>query len=105
MSTETEKAGNGQAVHVPAIVDLRDRVPTLDDKALATLRANALRLKETGNARQQASAEDLLPVIEAELAIRREKKRADAPAKAPRAAKPKKTKAKAKAADAESAEA
>ena len=90
MNRETEKAAREETGAGPVIVDLRERVPQLDDKALATLHANAVRLKDSGNARQRASAEDLLPVIEGELATRREKKRAEAPPKPVRAAKKKK---------------
>jgi hypothetical protein len=79
MNRDTEKAARNETGAGPVVVDLRDRVPLLDDKSLATLHANALRLKDAGNARQRASAEDLLPVIEGELAARREKKRAEAP--------------------------
>jgi hypothetical protein len=93
MNRETEKNARAETGAGPVVVDLRDRVPQMDDKALATLHANAVRLKESGaNARQRASASDLLPVIEAELAARREHKRATAAAKPARVVK-KKTKA------------
>lgn len=90
MNRESEKNARAEAGGGPVVVDLRDRVPQLDDKALATLHANALRLKDGGlNARQRASASDLLPVIEAELAVRREHKRATAAAKPARVVKKK----------------
>ncbi len=88
MNRETEKNARAESGAGPVVVDLRDRVPRLDDKALATLHTNALRLKDSTNARQRASAGDLLPVIEAELAARQEHKRATT-AKAPRATKKK----------------
>jgi hypothetical protein len=89
MNRDSEKAARSETGAGPVVVDLRERVPLLDDKALATLHANALRLKDAGNARQRASAGDLLPVIESELALRREKKRAEAPPKPVRAARKK----------------
>lgn len=52
------------------IVDLHDRVPGMTDDALGTLHANALRLAQSGNERQRASADALLPAIESELAVR-----------------------------------
>jgi hypothetical protein len=91
MNRESEKVARNETGAGPVVVDLRERVPLLDDKALATLHTNAMRLKDGGgSARQRASAEDLLPVIEGELAARREKKRAEAPPKPPRATKKKK---------------
>jgi hypothetical protein len=90
MNRDSDKAARSETGDGPVVVDMRDRVPLLDDKGLATLHANALRLKEHGTNRQRASAEDLLPVIESELAVRREKKRAEAPPKPARATKKKK---------------
>jgi len=72
------------------IVDLHDRVPGMNDEMLGTLHANAMRLKESGNERQRASADMLLPVIETELAERRAKVLANPPVRKRRApAKPK----------------
>ena len=69
-------------------MQLSERLPGMDLKDLATLRANAVRLQSSGAPNQQAAASDLLPLIDAELAGRK----AAAPAKA----KPvRKTKAKA----------
>lgn len=96
MNRETEKQARADTGAGPVVVDLRDRVPQLDDKALASLHANALRLKDTGSTRQRASAADLIPVIEAELASRQAVKRAAVAARSPRAAA-KKAKAKAQA--------
>ena len=89
MNRDSEKAARNETGAGPVIFDLRDRVPLLDDKSLATLHTNAVRLKEHGTNRQRASAEDLLPVIEGELAVRREKKRAEAPPRPVRVAKKK----------------
>ncbi|NEX94341.1 hypothetical protein [Caulobacter sp. 17J65-9] len=67
---------------------MTERLPGMDLKDLATLRANAVRLQSSGAPNQQAAATDLLPLIDAELAGRK--------AKAPAATKsPRKTKAKA----------
>jgi hypothetical protein len=52
------------------IVDLRERVPAMSDGALATLHDNAKRLVVSGQARQRAAAEALLPTLELELAAR-----------------------------------
>ena len=71
-------------------------MPTMADDALVSLRVNALRLKETGSAIQRHSATALLPVVEAEIADRKEKKKASMPPKAPRVSKKKPAAAKAK---------
>ena len=80
------------------IVDLHDRVPGMTDDALGTLHANAVRLAQSGNERQRASAGALMPAIEAELADRRAKALANppvrkrrAPAKKAKAAPPSET--------------
>lgn len=92
-------------------MSLADMIPTLDDKALATLRDNARRIEADGGARQQQALE-ALPLIEAELAARLalkppKKTAAKKPAK-PKVAKAKTAKAakaEAEAAEAEAAEA
>lgn len=63
-----------------------DQLPTLDDTALANLRANAARLQSGGGARREAAAA-LLPLIEAEITERRSRK----PAKPVGAARPGRT--------------
>ena len=67
------------------------RLPTMPDADLASLRANALRLFETGSAKQKTQAEELIPLVEAEVQAR-------IAAKPPKksAAKPRVSKAKAK---------
>jgi hypothetical protein len=50
---------------------IADRIPTLDDAALANLRDNAARLGASGAGQQQKQAMTLLPLIEAELASRK----------------------------------
>jgi hypothetical protein len=67
------------------------RLPTMPDADLASLRANAIRLFESGSAKQKTQAEELLPLVEAEVQAR-------IAAKPPKksAAKPRVSKAKAK---------
>ena len=91
MNRDSQKSARTETGAGPVIIDLRDRVPAMDDKALATLHANAMRLKDIGTTRQRASAEGLLPVIDAELAARAEKKRAETPPKPVRVVKKKTT--------------
>jgi hypothetical protein len=64
---------------------LADRLPTLDDAALANLRANAVRLQSVEGAKGEAAAV-LLPLIEAEIADR-ESRKPPKPARAARAAR------------------
>lgn len=82
-------ADEAQKNAAPATVALRDRVPQMSDADLASLNANAQRLKTAGTTQQRAAAAELLPVIEAELSDRRAKKLAAMPPKAPRVAKKK----------------
>jgi hypothetical protein len=89
MNKDSQKTARNDTGAAPAVHDLRGRVPLMADDALASLRVNALRLKETGNAIQRNSATELLPVVDAELADRKEKKKASMPPKAPRATKKK----------------
>ncbi|QYF86264.1 hypothetical protein [Brevundimonas sp. PAMC22021] len=49
---------------------LADRVPALNDVDLSTLRANAVRLVEEGTATQVLAADNIIPVIDAEVARR-----------------------------------
>src|SRR5689334_11105639 len=67
------------------IFDLHDRVPGMSDEGLGTLHTNALRLVQSGNERQRASATALMPVIEAELALREAKALLEKPVRKPRA--------------------
>jgi hypothetical protein len=71
------------------IFDLHDRVPGMSDEGLGTLHTNALRLVQSGNERQRVSATALMPVIEAELALREAKALAEKPVRKPRAPKKK----------------
>lgn len=72
-------------------MSIEDRIPTLTDKELASLQENAMRLAQSGSAKQKADCERVLPLIDAELAERKAK----APAPAARKTAVKKTKAKA----------
>lgn len=81
MNKDTERKARAESTVGPQIVDLRARVPEMDNKSLATLRANAERLAASGSERQKAAAGDLLPVIDAELAKRAEAAAAAKPAK------------------------
>ena len=77
---------------------IADMIPTLDDKALATLRANASRAEAGDNASRRDQAATLIPLIDAELAARDALK---PPKKTPvrKKAAPKKAAAKAAAAE------
>jgi len=48
---------------------IAERLSTMDDKALANLKANATRL-QSGETRRREEAAQLLPLIEAEMADR-----------------------------------
>lgn len=89
MNREFNKATRVDSGAAPAVHDLRARVPMMADDMLVSLRFNALRLKDSGSAIQRNSAADLLPVVEAEIADRKEKKKASMPPKAPRVSKKK----------------
>jgi hypothetical protein len=53
-------------------MSLLDRIPTLSDEEVANLLANARRLAEQGDDKQQAAAAELLPALEDESGRRRE---------------------------------
>jgi hypothetical protein len=55
-------------------MSIADLLPTLDDAALANLRANAVRLQAGVEGDTQKRAASLLPLIEAELAEREARK-------------------------------
>ena len=71
---------------------ITDMLPGLDDKALAMVHANAVRLMSAGDARQQEQAETLLPLVDAERAQRAAAAAAAAPPR--KAAAPRKSRAK-----------
>jgi hypothetical protein len=53
-------------------MSLMDRIPTLSDEEVMNFLANARRLSEQGDEKQQAAAAELLPALEAEDEARRE---------------------------------
>ena len=64
-------------------MSLIEKLPGMTDIELATLKANADALAASGSDKQKTAAAALMPALEAELAVRRER------AAAERAAKPK----------------
>lgn len=50
---------------------IADRIPEMSEKELENLRANAVRLQETGSAAQRQQALELLPLLGAALEERR----------------------------------
>jgi hypothetical protein len=77
-------------------LSIDQRIPDLSDKELETLHANAVRLADSGTVMQRQQADNLLPLIGAEMDTRRQAKAAIAAAKPRRTTK--KTPASAKAA-------
>ncbi len=71
-------------------MSIDERIPSLSDKELASLKDNAARLGLSGSVRQKSESERLTPLIDAELAERK------ARAPAPRKPAARKTAAKAK---------
>ena len=65
-------------------MDMVEKLPAMPDDALNNLRANAVRLEQTGSAAQRAAASALLPAIEAELSARRAAGKRNRPAPKPR---------------------
>jgi hypothetical protein len=51
-------------------MSLLERIPTLDDDEVVNLLANARRLADAGDEKQQAAAAELLPALEAEAQAR-----------------------------------
>jgi hypothetical protein len=72
-----------------ALETLADKIPTLTDVEVVNLLANAQRLAEGGDERQQAAAAELLPALEAAAAERRDARLAAAQLKRAAARKPK----------------
>lgn len=66
---------------------LADLIPDMSDADLKVLRANALRLIDTGEPKQQASATDILPVIDSEVAARLERQPPPPPKKTRKSSK------------------
>ena len=71
-------------------MSLIEKIPTLSDEEVVNLLANARRLQESGDERQQTAAAELLPALEAAAAVRRTDRLAAAPAKRTASRKPRK---------------
>jgi len=67
-------------------MSLLDKIPSMSDEQVTNLLANARRLGESGDNRQQAAAGEILPALEAEALARKTAKLAAAATK--RAAAP-----------------
>ncbi|HEX3367195.1 hypothetical protein [Phenylobacterium sp.] len=67
---------------------LVEKIPTLTDAEVINLLTNARRLQETGDARQQAAAAELLPALEDAAAQRQAERSAAAQVKRAAARKP-----------------
>ncbi len=61
-------------------MDIIERLPSFSDAELKTLLANASRLETAGTPKQQTAAQELLPLIHAEVAGRKAAKPAKAKA-------------------------
>jgi|GEM_PF-3164446 len=53
------------------MTEIDQRIPDLSDKELERLHANAIRLKDSGSAKQREQAESLLPLLGVALEERR----------------------------------
>ena len=53
-------------------MSLLERIPTLSDEEVVNLLANAQRLSATGDEKQKAAADELLPALETEAAARKD---------------------------------
>jgi len=69
---------------------LIEKIPELDDDGLRNLLDNARRLHESGTAKQQEAAAELLPALEEASAARHAQKQEAAAAKRAAARKPRK---------------
>jgi hypothetical protein len=61
-------------------LSIADLIPQMDDKALVSLRNNALRLGAGVESPRQKEAESLIPLIDAEVALRKAAKPKATPA-------------------------
>ncbi len=67
-------------------MSIADLIPQMDDKALVSLRNNALRLGGGAEGPRQKEAEELIPLIDAEVALRKAAKPKATPAPRKKAA-------------------
>jgi hypothetical protein len=79
-------AASGQE---PPVMSLADKIPSMSDEQVNNLLANARRLSETGDERQQAAAGEILGILEETAAQRKADRLAAAQVKRA-AARPKK---------------
>ena len=61
-------------------MSIADLIPQMDDKALISLRVNALRIGAGAEGPRQKEAEELIPMIDAEVALRKAAKPKATPA-------------------------
>ncbi|MFN0044202.1 MAG: hypothetical protein ACKVSF_13435 [Alphaproteobacteria bacterium] len=64
-----------------------EKLPSLSDAELGVLRLNAAALERTGTPKQKTAVADLMPSLDAEFLLRRERKAAARPAPKGRARK------------------
>jgi len=69
---------------------LIEKIPAMTDAEVVNLLANARRLRDVGDERQQAAASELLPALEAAATERKTERLAAAQAKRAAARKPRK---------------
>ena len=69
---------------------LLERIPTLSDEEVINLLANARRLKDSGDEKQQAAAAEVLPALEDEAEQRKQARLERAKAKRAASRRPKK---------------
>lgn len=74
-------------------MSLIEKLPAMTDIELATLKANADALAASGSDKQKNAATSLMPALEAELNVRRERAAAERAAKPKRKAPAKRVKA------------
>lgn len=65
-----------------------EKLPSLSDAELGVLRLNAAALERTGTPKQKTAVADLMPSLDAEVVLRRERKAAARPTPKSRAKKP-----------------
>lgn len=70
-------------------MDMGAKLPTMSDAELSNLLANAQRLEQAGNERQQTQVARLMPLLTAEIGARKTAKLADMKARRKVARKPK----------------
>jgi hypothetical protein len=85
-------------------LSIADLIPQMDDKALTSLRVNALRLGAGSESPRQKEAESLIPLIDAEVAARKAAKPKATPAPRKKAVSKKKVAVEKDDAEAEEAE-